>query len=67
MNCETKIFIEKPVAHDLYSAKLAEYELIQNQKCMVGYQFRFHPALQLTKKILQEKRIGSIVNESSKW
>lgn len=66
LNFDTKIFIEKPVSHDLTSAKeLADREFkLGTKKCMVGYQFRFHPALKIIKRILQEKRIGSIVNVS---
>jgi len=57
------IFIEKPISHNYDGVE----ELIQIKKnsginkILVGYQFRFNPALKLVKKILKENLIGNIV------
>lgn len=57
------LFIEKPVAHvmdglDNLLKILNENNLI----CYVGYNFRFHPALQRLKKILEERQLGNLLS-----
>ena len=53
------LLIEKPVSHSLdqldeLSNLVAENSLV----CMVAYQLRFHPCLQLAQRILSDGRIG---------
>ena len=57
------VFIEKPISHNYDGVE----ELINiesdfgKNKVLVGYQFRFNPALKLVKKLLEEGQIGNIV------
>ena len=57
------VFIEKPLSHtwegveDLIKAEKES----EHKKIAIGYQFRFHPALLLVKKALNEKRIGRLI------
>ena len=57
------IFIEKPISHNLDKVD----ETINQAKekglvIQVGYQFRFHPGLQLAKKLLDEGKIGKLLS-----
>ena len=58
------VFIEKPLSIDLESA----YEILEFEKgigkklCMIGFQYRYNPALIKLKKLLNENIIGKIVN-----
>jgi predicted dehydrogenase len=57
------IFIEKPISHNYDDIE----ELIKIEKSsgmnkiLVGYQFRFNPALRLVKKFLKDNLIGNII------
>ena len=60
------VFIEKPLSHNMDGVEeLIELEnKIGEKRIAIGYQFRYHPALQLIKKFLNKKHIGNIVNAS---
>jgi predicted dehydrogenase len=55
------LFIEKPVADRLEGTEEL-IRLVARQKlvALVGYQFRFHPGLQLVKSVLSEGRLGNL-------
>lgn len=57
------IYIEKPLAHSLHSAKNA-YQVVSANNVHTGmaFEYRFIPALLKAKKLLQKKLIGSIIN-----
>jgi predicted dehydrogenase len=60
------VFIEKPLSHtwDGVEELIRLENEIGEKRVAVGYQFRYHPALDLIKKLLNEKSIGNIVNAS---
>jgi predicted dehydrogenase len=64
LNSGSFVFIEKPLSHQWQGVdELLRLEKLFNQKKVsVGYQFRFHPALNHIKKLLNEKAIGNVVN-----
>jgi len=57
------VFVEKPLSHDWEGVdELLELERsIGEKRIAVGYQFRFHPVMQLVESILDEGRIGELV------
>lgn len=56
------LFIEKPLAHTLDGVdQLMALTEKQRLKVFVAYQFRFHPALQKIKTILEQRRLGRLV------
>jgi len=57
------LFIEKPLSNSLDGiARLLNIANRQSLIVLVGYQLRFHPALQLIHKMLQDGRIGQVVS-----
>ncbi len=58
------VFIEKPLSHDLESAKcILELENNFNKKlCMVGFQYRYNPTLIKLKEIIDCNLIGNLIN-----
>ena len=56
------LFIEKPLSHSLNGVDEL-IELVESQRLVafVGYQFRFHPGLQLLKRVLCEGQLGQVV------
>jgi predicted dehydrogenase len=58
----SNVFVEKPLSHNLKDVeKLADEALQRNLVGYVGYQFRFHPAIQCLKKLLQDDAIGRVL------
>ena len=56
------LFIEKPLSHDLqYVDDLIDEIDRRRLVCLVGYQWRFHPALKLVQCRLQAKAIGRLL------
>lgn len=62
------LLLEKPVSHSL--------EVIENLlkaiqsgggEVLVGYQFRFHPGLQIVEDLLQRKVVGHLVSVRAHW
>lgn len=52
-------FCEKPLARNLEEAKAIEQEASQTGKiAMAGYLYKFHPAYQFSKEIIEEQVIG---------
>ena len=53
------LLIEKPISHTLQGlAQLREALQAGGGKAMIGYHFRFHPLFCLTKRLLDEGKIG---------
>src|SRR3990167_5130612 len=57
------LFIEKPLSHNLKDIDKLE-EIVKTNKLitMMGMNYRFHPGLQLVKKIIDNKKIGEILS-----
>ena len=56
------IFIEKPLSHSM--DKVHELQQIVRERhliCCVGFQNRFHPAIQMVHKLISERSIGNIL------
>ena len=59
-NCH--IFIEKPISHNMVSVdKFLTTAKRQNRIIAVGYNMRFHPGLQLVKKMLGSNKFGKVL------
>lgn len=57
------LFIEKPVSHSMEGVdELARLVAEKNLTALVAYQFRFHPGLQLIKRLIDEGRLGNLVH-----
>lgn len=58
------IFIEKPISHSWEGINelLAMEQSIGAKRIVVGYQYRFHPAMKLIKSLLTEDRIGTLIS-----
>jgi predicted dehydrogenase len=62
------VLIEKPLSHTLDGVEHLKEEVRRNAVvALVGYQFRFHPALRCVRRWLQEGAIGSIVSAHAHW
>lgn len=62
------LLIEKPVSHTLDGAAELAKEVKRQALCaLVGFQFRFHPALQQVKRWLDEDAIGDVVSANVGW
>lgn len=56
------LFLEKPVSHDLDGvAELLATVQSRGRVAMVGYQLRFHPAVQALAAVVRERRIGTVL------
>lgn len=66
LKTNAKIFVEKPLSHELNNIdKLIKFEKeIGFKKIAVGYQYRFHPAILETKKIVESGELGNIISAS---
>jgi len=57
------IFVEKPISNTLDGVdEVISMAKEKNLVLQVGYQFRFHPGLILVKQLLDEGRIGKLLN-----
>ncbi len=58
------LFMEKPISHNFNGVEelIEVEESFSKKKILVGYQFRFNPALRLVKETLQDGIIGNIVS-----
>lgn len=62
------VLLEKPVSDRLVGLdKLASAVETHNVKLLVGFQFRFHPALQRIRQILRDRAIGSPLHARVVW
>ncbi len=62
------LLIEKPLSHDL--ERIDELSKILDQtgkKVLLGFQFRYHPGLQLISKLLSEGEIGIPLSVRAHW
>lgn len=57
------LLIEKPVSHSMDGINILTAAVQASKvRVLVGYQFRFHPGLQIVKRLLDEGAIGSAVS-----
>jgi predicted dehydrogenase len=62
------LLLEKPVSHTLEGIDELRAAVERNQvRVLVGFQFRFHPALQRAKKLIEEQAIGKILSFRAHW
>ena len=62
------LLLEKPISHTVDGVTELEREVEQRGLCaLVGFQFRFHPALQQVKRWLDEDAIGEVVSVNVGW
>ena len=62
------LLLEKPVSNSLegieeFSAAVETSDV----KVLVGYQYRFHPGLQIVKDLLQDHSIGRVISARAHW
>ncbi|MFC2025988.1 Gfo/Idh/MocA family protein [Chloroflexota bacterium] len=62
------LFLEKPISHSFHRVPEFKY-LVEQQKVQVftGFQFRFHPGLIATKRLLSEGAIGKPLSVRAHW
>ena len=62
------LLIEKPLADSLEgTAELGHEVRARELVALVGFQYRFHPALREVKRWLEERAIGEVVSGSVRW
>ena len=62
------IFIEKPISHNLERInKFRQIVADSGSRVLVGFQFRFHPALWQIKRLLSQKAIGRPLSCRAHW
>jgi predicted dehydrogenase len=62
------LLMEKPISHSLDGvADLARETEARGATCLVGFQFRFHPALRQVETWLADGAIGSVVSAHLEW
>lgn len=61
VKCGMDVFIEKPLSDSVEYVR--ELLLMNgNERVFIGYQFRYHPCIQMTKKVLSSGAIGKVVS-----
>ncbi len=62
------LFLEKPISHSMEGVdKLRGAVAANGVRCLVGFQFRFHPGIRKIKGILDEGGIGVPVSVRAEW
>ena len=62
------IFLEKPISHSMNRLdELFDIVKTNQNRVLIGYQFRFHPGLQIVKDLLGEGAIGGLVSARAHW
>jgi len=62
------LFLEKPVSHILDQLDELQDALRKTgKKCIVGFQFRFHPGLKQVKGLLDGGAIGDVISARVNW
>jgi predicted dehydrogenase len=62
------VLVEKPITHSLDGIdELREAAASSGVTILVGYQFRFHPALRVVRNWLGEGRIGRVIAAHAHW
>lgn len=58
------IFVEKPIAHNLFELKKFMNKSKKNNlnKIYVGYQYRFNPSINYLKNLISKKLLGNIIS-----
>ena len=57
------LFVEKPLSHSLDGVDELLFLARENKLVtLVGFNLRFHPGLQLVKMLIEEERVGRLVN-----
>lgn len=62
------LFIEKPISHSMDGIRTLA-QVVNQRKLIVqvGFQFRFHPALQQIQKWLMDETIGKVISAHAHW
>jgi predicted dehydrogenase len=62
------LLIEKPISHSMEGvSQLSASVQRGGGQVLVGYQFRFHPGLQVISKLLEEAAIGRVLSVKAHW
>jgi len=62
MFCDCHLFIEKPIStNSVDVAHLLAIMEANNKVCFVGYNYRFHPNITMTKRIIDEGEFGKVM------
>lgn len=62
------LFLEKPISHDLERVdELVEAVSVGGGQVFVGFQFRFHPALQRIKEVIERGDLGRPLSVRVHW
>jgi len=62
------LLIEKPLSgNEAGLTDLQQALAINKKECLVGFQFRFHPAFQQIDRWMKEGRIGKVISASAYW
>jgi predicted dehydrogenase len=62
------LFIEKPVSHSPDGLdRLASLVQKKGLHVLMGFQFRFHPALRLVKQLIADGAIGPVIHVQAHW
>jgi predicted dehydrogenase len=62
------LFVEKPISHSLDGVAALRAEVRRRGLvALVGFQFRFHPAIQKVKTWLEEGALGEVVSARAVW
>ena len=62
------LLLEKPISHSLEGVDaLAAAAQKSGSRILVGFQFRFHPALRKTRELLQAGSIGRVLSVRAHW
>ena len=62
------LLLEKPVSHSMQGiADLARIAAASGSRILVGFQFRFHPCLQLLQRLLSDGELGEPLHAGAHW
>ena len=62
------IFLEKPISNNLDKVNELKDLLHKKElKCLVGFQYRFHPGLQKVKELIQNGNLGRPLSVHAQW
>ena len=62
------LLLEKPVSNSQNGIEeLSSAVDVSDVKVLVGYQYRFHPGLQIVKDLIQNNAIGEVISARAHW
>jgi predicted dehydrogenase len=62
------LLLEKPISHDLERVdELTAMVKGSGSRVLVGFQFRFHPTLNIARDLIREGAIGQVVSARAHW